>query len=143
MKPRLRDQKHRVNEIYGIGEFPEDVISKIGASIVYLAYNPLIRECVLIRDSDLTEFSIYENYLEHVRISDYEWTENKNNNLEGLNRFTGIKSFVWQPHGSQLTILENIPQSALRFRLKHPAKLDKEECLKAIGFDSSWIEIIA
>lgn len=241
MKPRLRDQKHRIDNIYEIGEFPEELITKIGASIVYLSYTgrkdisgndwgdmfadaidgehlsspvgiadvvkdnlawsmktvkgnrpfsaknvriisgrcspdysygildphqdiqktgesvlaiwnsrvdiamshyPLIRECILIRNANLTEFTLYENYLEHVRISDYEWVENNNNNLEGINKLSGIKSFVWQPHGSQLTILENIPKNALHFRVKHPERLDKEECLKAIGFEPSWVEIV-
>lgn len=242
MKPKLRDSRHLIDNLYNIGDFPEDVITDIGASIVYLAYtgrkdmtgndwgdifaeaigghhlsspvgiadvvkdrlawslktvkaaNPfkasnariisgrcspdysygildphediqktgeavlaiwnsrvdiamshysILRECILIRNNDLTEFSIYENYLEHAKISDFVWEENKNGNLEGINRYTGMRSFVWQPHGAQFTVLEKVPSNALHFKLRHPPRLDKKDCLDAIGFNPSWVEIIS
>lgn len=90
----------------------------------------------------MTSFSLYEEYLEHFNLSNYEWIENKNSNLEGINKHTGIKEFVWQPHGSQFTILSPVPEDAIKFKIKKPELLPQDEALASIGFDSSWIEII-
>ena len=98
---------------YGI-EDPHDDIQRTGEAVlsiwnsrvdIALNHYPRVRVCVLIRNNDMTSFSLYEEYLEHFNLSNYEWIENKNSNLEGINKHTGIKEFVWQPHGSQLVII--------------------------------------
>ena len=62
-------------------------------------------------------------------------------NLEGYIKGTKIKQFTWQPHGSQFTITEQVPNNTLIIKLKSPEKLDKIEVLKAIGFDKTWVTI--
>lgn len=135
---------------YGI-EDPHDDIQRTGEAVlsiwnsrvdIALNHYPRVRVCVLIRNTDMTSFSLYEEYLEHFNLSNYEWIENKNSNLEGINKHTGIKEFVWQPHGSQFTILSPVPEDAIKFKIKKPELLPQDEALASIGFDSSWIEII-
>ncbi len=101
-----------------------------------------VRVNVLIRDNDMKEFCLYEEYLEHFRISDFEWTENKNSNFEGYNKRTHEKLFTWQPHGSQFTIHSKVPEDSIKFRVKKPSLLTKELALQNIEFNSSWIEML-
>lgn len=135
---------------YGI-EDPHDDIQKTGEAVlsiwnsrvdIALCHYPRVRVNVLIRNNDLTNFTLYEEYLEHFNLSDFEWRENSNSNLEGINKHTGKKQFVWQPHGSQFTILSPVPDDAIKFKVKKPELLPQSEALKSIGFDSSWIEIL-
>jgi hypothetical protein len=65
----------------------------------------------------------------------------QNEILEGFNKGTDNKRFVWQPHGSQFTIIEEVPSSSLILRLKPPKALDKDKILKAIGFDKTWVNV--
>lgn len=85
---------------------------------------------------------MYEEYLEHFRISDYEWRENERGNLEGFHKRTGEKLFTWQPHGSQFTIHSIVPDDAIKFRVRRPPLLTQKTALENIGFDESWIEIL-
>ena len=61
--------------------------------------------------------------------------------MEGFLKDTKTKKFTWQPHGSQFTIREQVPEKTLVMKLKKPENLDKVEILKAIGFDNSWVII--
>jgi hypothetical protein len=61
--------------------------------------------------------------------------------LIGTNIKTGELCFTWQPHGSQFTINEEVPENCLIIKIKQPEKLDKNEVLKALGFDKSWITV--
>lgn len=135
---------------YGI-EDPHDDIHKTGEAVlsiwnsrvdIALNHYPRVRVNVLIRNNELTSFTLYEEYLEHFNLSDFEWIENTNSNLEGINKHTGVKQFVWQPHGSQFTILSPVPDNALKFNIRKPELLSQEKALESIGFDSSWIEIL-
>lgn len=135
---------------YGI-EDPHDDIQKTGEAVlaiwnsrvdIALSHYPRARVSVLIRNDELTSFTLYEEYLEHFNISDFEWRENTNSNLEGINKHTGIKQFVWQPHGSQFTIISHVPDDALKFKVRKPELLPQEKASESIGFDTSWIEIL-
>jgi uncharacterized protein with WD repeat len=75
-------------------------------------------------------------------IKDYTWKENKRGNLEGRDIISGKHVFTWQPHGSQFTILYDVPASAKRFTIKRPTVLDPEKTLETIGFDQSWVTIL-
>jgi len=46
-------------------------------------------------------------------------------------------------HGSQFTIIEDVPEHRLAIRIKKPPRLDRDEVLDALKFDTSWIEIIS
>jgi hypothetical protein len=62
--------------------------------------------------------------------------------LEGFNKESNEHIFTWQPHGSQFTIIEDVPEDRLAIRIKQPPIIDRKDILKAINFDESWVEII-
>lgn len=101
-----------------------------------------LRTVVLIKSNDLSEVVVFE--FDTVRYDSelYEWKWNANNNLEGYLKATGDHKFTWQPHGSQFTIIEEVPQKRLIIKIKKPESLIKEEVLNSLGFDNSWITVI-
>lgn len=104
-------------------------------------YNP-VRTSILVRSNDCLSFCLFEEDTQRFRSNEYVWEENKNGNLIGKSMDTGKVKFTWQPHGSQFTIHTDIPANAIRFRIRKPPMLNQQDILSAIGFDSSWIEII-
>lgn len=101
-----------------------------------------LRTVVLIKSSDLSEVVVFE--FETIRY-DYElfsWEWNSNNNLIGNDLKTKEHRFTWQPHGSQFTIVEDVPEKSLIIRIKQPPVLDKEQILQTLGFEKSWITVI-
>ena len=100
-----------------------------------------LRTVVLIKSNDLTEVVVFE--FDTIRYDPelFAWTWNKNGNLVGIEKSLREHRFTWQPHGSQFTILEDVPEKSLIIKIKKPATLDKEEVLSTLGFDSSWITI--
>jgi hypothetical protein len=100
-----------------------------------------LRTVVLIKSSDLLELSVFEFDTIMYNPQDYWWQWNERNNLEGFNH-NDQHSFTWQPHGSQFTIIENVPADRLSIRIKQPPRIAKTDVLDSINFDGSWIEII-
>ncbi len=100
-----------------------------------------LRTVVLVKSNDLTEVVVFE--FDTIRYDPelFVWEWNKNGNLIGIEKSTNEHRFTWQPHGSQFTIIEEIPKKSLIIKIKQPETLDKEEILKAIGFDNSWISV--
>ncbi|MFZ1749766.1 MAG: hypothetical protein WAU01_06225 [Saprospiraceae bacterium] len=100
-----------------------------------------LRTVVLIKSNDLSEVIVFEFDTIRYDYKLYNWEWNKNNNLVGTNKKTGEHCFTWQPHGSQFTIIEEVPENCLVIQIKKPEILDKDQILKALGFDKSWITI--
>jgi len=100
-----------------------------------------LRTIVLIKSNDLTKVVVFE--FETIRYDPelFVWTWNKNANLVGVEKSTKEHRFTWQPHGSQFTIIENVPQKSLVIKIRQPETLNKESTLSALGFDQSWITI--
>jgi len=100
-----------------------------------------LRTVVLVKSNDLTEVVVFE--FDTIRYDPelFVWEWNKNGNLIGIEKSTNEHRFTWQPHGSQFTIIEEIPEKSLIIKIKQPETLDKEEILKALGFDNSWISV--
>jgi hypothetical protein len=100
-----------------------------------------LRTVVLIKSNDLTEVVVFE--FDTIRYDPelFVWKWNKNANLEGIEKSTEEHRFTWQPHGSQFTIIENVPAKGLVIKIKQPKALNKEKILTALGFDKSWITI--
>lgn len=101
-----------------------------------------LRTVVLVKSNDLTEVLIFE--FDTIRYDPelYVWEWNKNGNLRGIEKSTTEHRFTWQPHGSQFTIIEEIPKGSLLIKIKEPEILNKENILKALGFDKSWISVV-
>ncbi len=104
-------------------------------------YNP-VRTSVLVRSNDLLSYTLFEEDNHRFRTSDYIWEVNSNGNLIGKHIETGVICFTWQPHGSQFTIHTHVPENAVKFTIKRPPILKKEDILEVIDFDESWVEII-
>jgi hypothetical protein len=100
-----------------------------------------LRTVVLIKSGDLSEVVVFE--FETIRYDNelFKWEWNKNNNLVGYEKKSGEHRFTWQPHGSQFTILEDVPETSLVINIKQPKTLNKEKILTALGFDKSWITV--
>ena len=62
-----------------------------------------------------------------VNLAEYE---------KGAEHKSQNKRFTWQPHGSQFTITEIVPEKTLILKIKQPEKLDKTKVLKAIGLQT-------
>jgi hypothetical protein len=100
-----------------------------------------LRTVVLIKSNDLSEVVVFE--FETIRYDNelFSWEWNKNKNLQGYNKKNKDHCFTWQPHGSQFTIIEDVPSKRLIIKVKQPPILNKENVLKTIGFDKSWITV--
>lgn len=100
-----------------------------------------LRTIVLIKSNDLCEVVVFEFDTLRYDHDLYNWHWNKNGNLIGTHKKTNDQCFTWQPHGSQFTITENVPEKAIIIKIKKPESLNKEIVLKALGFDRTWITI--
>ncbi len=100
-----------------------------------------LRTIVLIKSNDLSEVVVFE--FDTIRYDHelYKWQWNKNNNLVGTHKKTDEHSFTWQPHGSQFTIIEDVPARGLVIKIKQPKTLNKDQILKALGFEKSWVMV--
>ena len=101
-----------------------------------------LRTVVLMKSNDLSEVVVFEFDTIRYDTELYKWEWNQNNNLIGTDKRTDEHKFTWQPHGSQFTIIEDVPERNLIIRIKQPEPLDKEKILQALGFDKSWITVI-
>lgn len=100
-----------------------------------------LRTVVLVKSDDLTEVVVFE--FDTIRYDPelFVWEWNKNGNLVGYEKSKKEHRFTWQPHGSQFTIIENISNKSLVIRVKKPDALDKEDVLRTLGFDKSWVSV--
>jgi len=100
-----------------------------------------LRTVVLVKSNDLTEVVVFE--FETIRYDPelFAWEWNKNSNLEGIEKSSTEHRFTWQPHGSQFTIIEDVPEQGLVIKIKQPPILDKAKILTTLGFDKSWVTI--
>jgi len=101
-----------------------------------------LRTIVMIKSNDLSEVLIFEFETIRYDAELYTWTWNKRKNLVGVEKSSKQHKFTWQPHGSQFTIVETVPQDGLIIRIKKPKKLDKGTILKELGFNKSWVTVI-
>jgi hypothetical protein len=101
-----------------------------------------VRTIVLVKANDLSQVLVFE--FETIRYDPelFTWKLNKNGNLEGYDNRDNEHRFTWQPHGSQFTIIEDIPEDVIIIYIKKQKFLDKEQTLKALGFNKSWITVI-
>jgi hypothetical protein len=100
-----------------------------------------LRTIVLIKSSNLCELVVFE--FETIRYDPeiFHWQWNKRNNLEGFDKH-GDHKFTWQPHGSQFTIIEEVPYDKLIIKLKEPPIIDKNVLLESIGYSNDWVTVI-
>ena len=97
---------------------------------------------MLIKSNDLLELAAFEFDTVIYPPDQYWWQGNERNNLEGYTKSDERHIFTWQPHGSQFTIIENVPEERLAIKIKEPPQLDRVEVLQSIKFDESWIQVL-
>lgn len=100
-----------------------------------------LRTVVLIKSNDLTLLVTFEFETVRYPIDKFIWKKNQNGNLEGYSREEMQHRFTWQPHGSQFTIIEPVPNDCLVVSIRKPQRLGKETVLSALNFDESWIKV--
>jgi hypothetical protein len=101
-----------------------------------------VRTVVLIKSDDLQELAVFETDTILYPKDQFVWQWNDNENLEGLDIQSHAHKFTWQPHGSQFTIIEDVPPNRLAIRIKAPPKLAKSDVINAVKFDPSWVQVI-
>lgn len=120
-----------------IGELVLDIWNERVAGI--RQYFKFARTIVLVKGDGYSEYLIFETDTVRYPSADYAFTWNSRGNLEGHSKSDDTHKFTWQPHGSQLTIIEKIPADRLHIKVRLPEKLDKETFLHALKYDSSWV----
>lgn len=136
---------------YGITD-PHQDVQKTGHAVLAIwneriniaqdYYNP-VRTSVLIRSHDLTQYVLFEEENHRYAANNYIWEVNNNGNLIGRDIDTGEHHFTWQPHGSQFTIIEKVPETAKKFEVKTPPCISQEAVLQSLNFDDSWVKFIS
>lgn len=100
-----------------------------------------LRMIVLIRDPIKKHYTLFESGITRYVPTEYVWKQNAHGNLEGSAKLSGEHIFTWQPHGSQFTVIKNVPPSTIKFKIVKPPKvLPVEQIMKMVGYDDSWIE---
>ena len=101
-----------------------------------------LRTVVLIRNMETREFVIFEEETQRFSPNNYRWSFNKRKNLEARETTTNTHVFTWQPHGSQFTIIRDVPGSARRFSIvPNVPMVDVANVLGRVGFRADWIAI--
>lgn len=100
------------------------------------------RTVVLVKSKDFSDFLIFETDAIRYDPELFYFKWNDRGNLEGYTRAGNQHRFTWQPHGSQFTIIEEIPEDRLHFQVRKPDKLNKEVVLQGIGYTKDWVMII-
>ena len=107
-----------------------------------LAEHEELRVAVLVRNIETREFLLFEEEAQRFAPDDYEWSFNSQKNLEAHDKVSKIHKFTWQPHGSQFTIIRDVPGSARRFHINANVPLvEPDEILKHIHFNENWINL--
>lgn len=101
------------------------------------------RVIVLIRNLDKLEFTIFEEELTRFPAEDFTWSINQKRNFEGREKNGRRHMFTWQHHGSQFTIIRQVPGSSRKFKIDR--RVDKESIKEiyrkldeAIDFQIVW-----
>lgn len=100
------------------------------------------RTVVLVKSRAFDEYLVFETDTIRYDPEMHVFSWNARGNLEGHDKRTGRHAFTWQPHGSQLTIIESIPRDRMHIRIRVPEQLKREQVLGAIGFDESWTTVV-
>ena len=101
------------------------------------------RTVVLLKGKHLGTVAVYEEKAERFVVEDYYWQWNERNNLEGYEKSTDVHRFTWQPHGSQFTVVSDVPDHRLKLRIRRPPLVERADVLRSVKYDDSWIEVVS
>lgn len=99
------------------------------------------RTVVLVKGGEHDDFLIFETDTIRYDPELYHFAWNSRGNLEGYENSTQKHRFTWQPHGSQFTIIEDIPEERLHLKITIPQKVERKKILEAVGYtySSYWV----
>ena len=101
-----------------------------------------LRVVVFIRNLASRQFAIFEQEAVRFTPTDYRWETNKRGNLEGFSIEDDTHRFTWQPHGSQFTIVRQVPPSVRQFSINREVRtLTYSEVQDILSFTADWITI--
>jgi hypothetical protein len=100
-----------------------------------------LRTVVLIKGPGLGKITVFEKPTERFYAEKYDWSWNSRKNLVGHDS-KGAMKFTWQPHGSQFTIVESVPEDALRIEIA-PQKNISAKIMETIGFNKTHYRVVA
>lgn len=106
---------------------------------LYKKYKTL-RTVVLIKGPQFKEIAIFEVPTIRYNPNEYNWSWNRRNNLVATDE-DGKSKFTWQPHGSQFTIHETVPDNAINVEID-PPPLIADKILETIGFNENSYRIV-
>ena len=101
-----------------------------------------LRIVVMVRNMATREYALFEEEAQRFTPDDYRWEFNRQGNLEGRDRGDGEHRFTWQPHGSQFTILRQVPASTRHFSInRNVPMVMTDTILASIRYNEQWITI--
>ncbi len=145
---RLISGRNSPTYSFGVDRITEAEPNEIGKMVLDIwnervsgirQYFKFARTVVLVKGPNYDEYLIFETETIRYDADQFVFIWNNKGNLEGYTKEERVHKFTWQPHGSQFTIIEDIPKERYHLKLKVPEKLDKASVLKALSFDKSWI----
>lgn len=145
---RLISGRNSPTYSFGVDRITEADPNEIGAMVLDIwnervsgirQYFKFARTVVLVKGPQYDEYLVFETETVRYDASLFNFVWNSRGNLEGYTKTGHVHKFTWQPHGSQFTIIEEIPEDRLHLRVRIPEKLDKASVLKALNFDKHWI----
>lgn len=145
---RLISGRNSPTYSYGVDRITEANPNEIGGMVLDIwnervsgirQYFKFARTVVLVKGPDYDDYLVFETETIRYDADMYMFSWNSRGNLEGFSREDHKHHFTWQPHGSQFTIIEEIPKDRLHLRVKIPPRLDKPSVLRALNFDRTWI----
>ena len=102
-----------------------------------------LRIVVLIRNTNAREFVLFEEEAQRFVPSEYEWSYNRDRNLQAHDKQSKKHRFTWQFSGSQFTVIREVPASARRFKIIPDIPMvSPDEILDYLGFSEDWIGIV-
>ena len=151
---RLRLVSGRNSPDFSYGSRPEDAV-RMGEFVLGIwnarvdeakRAHRYLRTVVLVKGPELRELTVYEKETLRMEVDRFEFSWNPRNHLEGRDLVTGRHAFTWQSTGTQFTIIDEVPDDALKLRIRTPEEPSQESVerfLVAIGYDESWVEVVS
>ena len=150
-KVRLISGRNSPTYSFGVNHIADADPNEIGKMVLDIwnervsgirQYFKFARTVVLVKSNDHQEYLIFENETIRYDADQFTFVWNKRGNLEGYSKVDHSHFFTWQPHGSQFTIIEDVPENRLHLRIQAPQLLDKASVLRAVQYNPSWITIL-
>ena len=101
-----------------------------------------LRLTVPVRQMEAQRFLLFEDEISRFPADNCRRQVNDRGNLQGVETATGRHCFTWQPHGSQLTVIRQVPGAAVRFTINRAVpQVSPEHVMRLVRYNSDRSEI--